>query len=179
MGSMYKNPVVLPDKTEVSLQENTIVVKGPKGELRMEKHPDVTIAVDGKSVLIQAAHPKTRKVFLGLTRSLILNMVEGVNNGYVKKLELEGVGYKVALQGDNMLSLQLGFSHPVEFKAPEGVTLQVEKNVISVSGISKYWVGQVAANIRKLKKPEPYKGKGIRYQGEIIRRKEGKKAGTV
>lgn len=178
MSSVYKNPIIVPEKTEVKLDGNFITVKGPKGELRMEKRSDVSVALKDHTVIIEAASEKTHKAFLGLTRSLIVNMVAGVNTGFAKKLELEGVGFKVALVG-NKLVMQLGFSHPVEFEAPQGITLGVEKNVISVSGTDKYLVGQAAANIRKLKKPEPYKGKGIRYQGEVVRRKEGKKAGTV
>ena len=178
MSSIYKNPVVLPEHTEAKLDGDVIVVKGPKGELRMEKRPDVSVVLDGNNLVVTPASDKTHKAFLGLTRSLIVNMVGGVNAGFLKKLELEGVGYKVALAG-NKLVMQLGFSHPVEFEPPQGITLGVEKNVISISGIDKYLVGQTAANIRKLKKPEPYKGKGIRYQGEVVRRKEGKKAGTV
>lgn len=178
MSSIYKNPVLLPANIEVKLDGNNVIVKGPKGELCMEKRDDVAIALKDNTVVIEAAGIKTHKAFLGLTRSLLVNMVAGVTDGFAKKLELEGVGFKVALAG-NKLVMQLGFSHPVEFEAPQGITLGVEKNVISVSGIDKYLVGQTAANIRKLKKPEPYKGKGIRYQGEVIRRKEGKKAGTV
>lgn len=178
MSSIYKNPVVLPANIEVKLDGNTVIVKGPKGELSMKKRDDVVVSLKDKTVVIEAASVKTHKAFLGLTRSLLVNMVSGVTDGFAKKLELEGVGFKVALTG-NKLVMQLGFSHPVEFEAPHGITLGVEKNVISVAGIDKYLVGQTAANIRKLKKPEPYKGKGIRYQGEVIRRKEGKKAGTV
>ncbi len=178
MSSIYKNPVVLSETTEAKLDGNVLTVKGPKGELRIEKRADIAISFEGNKVIITPVSDKTHKAFLGLTRSLIVNMVEGVNTGFLKKLEWEGVGYKVALTG-NKLVMQLGFSHSVEFEPPHGITLSVEKNVISVAGIDKYLVGQTAANIRKLKKPEPYKGKGIRYQGEIIRRKEGKKAGTV
>lgn len=178
MSSLYKNPVTIPANIEVKIDGDTVSVKGPKGELHMEKRDDITMTVKDNTVVIQGASEKVHKAFLGLTRSLLLNMIAGVTEGFAKKLELEGVGFKVALQG-NKLVMQLGFSHPVEFEAPQGILLGVEKNVISVVGIDKYLVGQTAANIRKLKKPEPYKGKGIRYQGEVIRRKEGKKAGTV
>ncbi len=178
MSSIYKNPVAIPANIEVKIDGDFVIVKGPKGELRMEKREDIAMSLKDNMVIMEGVSEKTHKAFLGLTRSLLINMISGVTDGYGKKLELEGVGFKVALAG-NKLIMQLGFSHPVEFEAPEGITLGVEKNVISVSGIDKYLVGQTAANIRKLKKPEPYKGKGIRYQGEVIRRKEGKKAGTV
>jgi large subunit ribosomal protein L6 len=115
--------------------------------------------------------------FWGLTRNLIANMIEGVSKGYEKKLELQGVGYKVALKG-NDLDLSLGFSHPVLFKAPEGIKFTIEKNIITITGIEKQLVGQVSADIRKLRKPEPYKGKGIRYVGELVRRKAGNKVGS-
>ena len=125
--------------------------------------------------LVSAGNNKNKNALWGTTRSIIFNMITGVSQGYEKKLEIEGVGYKAQLQGDNLI-LNVGFSHPVEFKAPAGIDFKVEKNVISVLGIDKTLVGEVAAKIRKIKKPEPYKGKGIHYRGEVIRRKAGKKA---
>lgn len=178
MASLLKNSVKIPEKIEVHIEGNKVSVKGPKGELALQAHPAVAVTQENGLVIVQKAHENTGKAFVGLTRALIANMVGGVREGFTKKLELEGVGYRVALSG-NKLVMQLGFSHPVEVEAPEGITFQVEKNTISISGIDKELVGQTAANIRKLKKPEPYKGKGIRYAGEVIRRKEGKRAGTA
>lgn len=178
MASLLKNSVKIPEKIEVRIEGNKVSVKGPKGELALQAHPAVAVTQENDLVIVQKAHENAGKAFVGLTRALIANMVGGVREGFTKKLELEGVGYRVALSG-NKLVMQLGFSHPVEVDAPEGITFQVEKNTISISGIDKELVGQTAANIRKLKKPEPYKGKGIRYAGEVIRRKEGKRAGTA
>ena len=178
MASLLKNSIKIPEKSEVRIEGNKILVKGPKGELVLQAHPGVVVTQENGLVFVQKAHENTGKAFVGLTRSLIANMVKGVQDGFAKKLEIEGVGYRVALAG-NKLVMQLGFSHPIEFEAPTGITFHVEKNAISISGIDKGLVGQTAANVRKLKKPEPYKGKGIRYAGEIIRRKEGKRAGTA
>jgi len=175
MSRIDKNLITIPEKTEIQIKGGEVFVKGPKGEMTMRVHPGISVSISDSQVMISKANESGNEALRGLTKALIANMVHGVNHGFDKKLELEGVGYKVALSG-NKLVMQLGFSHPVEFEAPKGVTFGVEKNVISVSGIDKYLVGQTAANIRKLKKPEPYKGKGIRYQGEVVRRKEGKKA---
>lgn len=178
MASLTKNSIKIPEKTEVLIEGSNVSVKGPKGELALRAHPAVAVTQENDLVIVQKAHENAPKAFVGLTRALIANMVGGVHNGFTKKLEIEGVGYRVALAG-NKLVMQLGFSHPVEFEAPAGITFQVEKNAVSISGIDKGLVGQTAANIRKLKKPEPYKGKGIKYAGEVIRRKEGKRAGTA
>lgn len=178
MASKNSYTIQLPEKTEARFADGTVFVKGPKGELHIAVHPSVAVACENGMVLLSRAHEESPKAMLGLVRALITNMVKGVNGEFSKKLELEGVGYRVSLAG-NKLVMQLGFSHPVEFEAPKGITFAVEKNTITVSGIDKALVGQTAANIRKLKKPEPYKGKGIRYEGEVIRRKEGKRAGTA
>lgn len=178
MANLLKNSIKISEKIEVRIEGNKVSVRGPKGELALQAHPAVAVTQENGLVIVQKAHENAGKAFVGLTRALIANMVQGVHNGFTKKLEIEGVGYRVALTG-NKLVMQLGFSHPVEFEAPEGITFQVEKNAISISGIDKGLVGQTAANIRKLKKPEPYKGKGIKYTGEIILRKEGKRAETV
>ncbi|MBI5913670.1 50S ribosomal protein L6 [Candidatus Azambacteria bacterium] len=178
MASLTKNSIKIPEKIEVRIEGNMVSVKGPKGELALHAHPAVAVTQENGLVIVRKAHENASKAFVGLTRALIANMAKGVHEGFTKKLELEGVGYRVALSG-NKLVMQLGFSHPVEFEAPAGIAFHVEKNAISISGIDKGLVGQIAANIRKLKKPEPYKGKGIRYTGEIIRRKEGKRAGTA
>ena len=176
MSRVGKNPIELPQGVSIKIDGDNISVSGPKGELSLKKSP--VIGVTQEDSLIKVFIDKETKdsnALWGLTRSLIANMVEGVSKGFEKKLEIEGVGYRVELKG-NKLVFALGFSHPVEFEAPEGIKFEVDKNVITVSGIDKCLVGQTAANIRKLKKPEPYKGKGIRYQGEVIRRKAGKKA---
>ena len=175
MSRIDKNPIIIPEKTEVIIKDNEVFVKGSKGELKMLAHPSISLSIEEGNILIKKINQDDNDAIRGLTKALITNMVNGVNSGFAKKLELEGVGYRVALSG-NKLVMQLGFSHPVEIEAPKGITFTVEKNAITVSGIDRYLVGQTAANIRKLKKPEPYKGKGIRYEGEIIRRKEGKKA---
>jgi len=178
MPSDKKNTIQIPEKVEVSVKERQVQVKGPKGELTLLAHPDVTVKTGENKLVIAKTREGSSKALVGLTHALLFNMTEGVTKGFSKKLELEGVGYRVSLAG-NKLVMQLGFSHPVEFEAPKGIVLHVEKNAITVSGIDKALVGQIAADIRSLRKPEPYKGKGIRYQGEVIVRKEGKRAGTV
>lgn len=178
MATSAKYSIHVPPNVEVKVESNQVAVKGPKGELVWRAHPSVGIALEKGTLAVSKAEEETPKAFLGLTKALIANMVEGVTKGFSKKLEIEGVGYRVALSG-NKLVFQLGFSHPVEFESPKGIAFQVEKNSIVVSGIDKALVGQTAANIKALKKQEPYKGKGIHYAGETIRRKEGKKAGTV
>lgn len=181
MSRVGKQPIELPANVQASINDSGVVIKGPKGELSFVKLPSVNLRQEGNSIFVEMApdgNEKEKSAIWGLTRSLIANIVKGVSEGHQKFLELEGIGYKVNLQG-NKLVMALGFSHPVEFEAPKGITFLVEKNSITISGIDKELVGQVAANIRKFKKPEPYKGKGIRYKGEVIRRKSGKKAGAA
>ncbi|OIP79312.1 MAG: 50S ribosomal protein L6 [Candidatus Portnoybacteria bacterium CG_4_8_14_3_um_filter_44_10] len=176
MSKIGKQPINIPQGVEVRLAGHTIVVKGPKGELTRDLPGGLSVEIKDNQVIVSPSG-KIKKVnaLWGLMRALIFNMVMGVTEGFGKTLEIEGVGYKASLQG-NKLVLSLGFSHLIEFDVPDGIELKVEKNVISVSGIDKGLVGQAAANIRAFKKPEPYKGKGIRYRGEIVRRKAGKKA---
>lgn len=177
MSRVGKKSILIPQGIIVNvLQSNIVVVGGPRGELRRSLHPDISLEVKDEKIFVfpRKKHKKTSALW-GLTRSLVANMVEGVNLGFEKKLEFEGIGYKAAVEGDTLV-LQLGFSHPVKFKIPTGIKLSVEKNIISISGIDKELVGQSAAVIRGFRPPEPYKGKGIRYRGEIIRRKAGKKA---
>lgn len=174
MSRIGKLPVEIPTGVTITVDGELIKVTGPKGELQKSKLPEVDVTVEGTTLSVtRKSDEKISRAQHGLMRALINNMVIGVTNGFEKKLEVNGVGFKVALQG-NKLVLSLGFSHPVEFTAPEGITLNVDKMNISVSGISKQQVGQVAADIRNLKKPEPYKGKGIKYEGEYIIRKAGK-----
>ncbi len=157
------------------MSSRTVVVRGPKGELTRDLPGGIGVEIkDSQVIVFPSGKVKKVNALWRLVRAFIFNMVKGVTEGFGKKLEIEGVGYKASLQG-NKLVLGLGFSHPIEFEVPEGIELKVEKNVISVFGIDKELVGQTAANIRAFKKPEPYKGKGIRYQGEIVRRKAGKK----
>ncbi len=176
MSRIGKMPVALPSGVDVKFEDGEVLVKGPKGELRQRILGDVVEVRlnDGKLVVERKGDAKIHRSAHGLTRTLIANMVEGVSKGFRKSLEISGVGYRVAKSGER-LNLSLGYSHPVAFEPPQGVALSVEgQNKIHVDGIDKQVVGQVAAEIRALRKPEPYKGKGIRYEGERIRKKLGK-----
>ena len=174
MSRIGKLPVEIPAGVTITVDGDAIKVSGPKGNLEAAKLPHVNVAIENNVLTVaRISDEKIAKSQHGLMRALINNMVVGVTTGFEKKLEVNGVGFKVALQG-NKLVMALGFSHPVEFSAPDGITLAVDKMNIAVSGISKQQVGQVAADIRSLKKPEPYKGKGIKYEGEYILRKAGK-----
>jgi len=178
MSRIGKNPVPIPDGVEVSMEGRTLRVKGPRGELEQEIHPDITVVIeDGHVKVTRSDDEREHRALHGLFRSLIANMVRGVTEGYQRRLEIVGVGYRAAKQGDG-LRLLLGYSHPIDVAAPDGITFDVPTPTrITVSGANKQQVGQVAADIRALRKPEPYKGKGIRYEGELIRRKSGKAAG--
>ncbi|MDY2777969.1 MAG: 50S ribosomal protein L6 [Collinsella sp.] len=177
MSRIGKKPVQIPAGVEVTVNDNVCVVKGPKGTLEQEFHPVISVAVEGNEIIVTRANDeRTARAQHGLTRALIQNMVTGVSEGYTKALELAGVGYRVQLKGTT-LDLSLGYSHPVLYDAPEGITFEVPDNThINVKGINKQQVGQVAAEIRGKRPPEPYKGKGIHYVGEHIRRKLGKAA---
>lgn len=177
MSRIGRMPVAIPAGVEVKVtDDNFITVKGPKGTLERQLVPNMTVKVEGAEVIVTRPNDlKKNKSFHGLTRSLIANMVEGVTNGYEKKLEIQGVGYRAAKSGKS-LDLSLGFSHPVVMEDPDGVESKVEGNIITITGINKETVGQYAAEIRAKRPPEPYKGKGIRYVGEYVRRKEGKTA---
>ena len=180
MSKIGKQPINIPSGITLSVNDdNEIVVKGPKGELMRKIDPKMSIKVKDNQVIVSVKNnSKKNYAIWGLYRTLIANMIEGVEKEFEKKLEIQGVGYK-AIQKGNNLELSLGFSHLIEFKAPEGIEFNVEKNIITITGIDKQLVGQIAADIRSKKKPEPYKGKGIRYLGEQVRRKVGKKvAGT-
>jgi large subunit ribosomal protein L6 len=176
MSRIGKKPVAIPANTEVSVAEGLVTVKGPKGELHLAYKPLVTIAVkDGEVIVTPKGETVAHRSLWGTYASEIASMIQGVTTPYEKKLIVEGVGFKSELQG-NKLVLNIGFSHSVELEVPEGIDCVVEKNNITITGISKEKVGQFAAVIRAKKKPEPYKGKGIRYSDEIVRRKEGKKS---
>jgi large subunit ribosomal protein L6 len=181
MSRIGKKSIQIPEGVTVSITEGEVLVKGPKGELSFEYKKDIVeVKSDGKEINVSLIKDtKESSALWGTTRARIANMVQGVTEGFEKKLELVGVGYRAKQESDNEISMTLGFSHPVEFKAPEGVELKVEDNThITVMGIDKSMVGLTASLIRKIRKPEPYKGKGIRYQGEVVRRKPGK-AGKV
>jgi len=177
MSRIGKAPITVPSGVEVSIQGRQVAVKGPKGELDIEVPVDITVRQDGDEILVERSDDERRNRALhGLTRSLVNNMVLGVSEGFSKELEIVGVGYRAAAKG-SALELQLGFSHPVNVEAPDGITFDVpEPTRIIVSGIDKQVVGQVAADIRSHRKPEPYKGKGVRYLGEHVARKAGKAA---
>jgi large subunit ribosomal protein L6 len=180
MSRIGKKPITLPDKVQVDVQGNHVTVKGPKGELNRSFHPDMTIELEQGVLQVQRpTDHRTHRALHGLTRSLLANMVTGVSEGYAKVLEIVGTGYRAEKQGEDLI-LHLGYSHPVEFNAPEGISFEVPRGgrVVTVQGIDKELVGEIAARIRRQRPPEPYKGKGVRYQGEYVRRKAGK-AGRV
>ncbi|RBW67770.1 50S ribosomal protein L6 [Bacillus taeanensis] len=175
MSRVGLKPVEIPSGVTITLNENTVTVKGPKGELTRSFDPEITIKVEDNQVLVERpSDNKNHRALHGTTRSLLNNMVEGVTNGFERALELIGVGYRATKSG-NKLVISAGYSHPVEIVPEQGIDIEVPSNTkIIVKGIDKERVGAVAANIRAVRKPEPYKGKGIRYEGEYVRRKEGK-----
>jgi large subunit ribosomal protein L6 len=176
MSRIGKAPITVPTGVDVSIQARTITVKGPNGTLARDIPGEIRVRQDGETLVVERPDDERESRSLhGLTRSLVNNMVVGVTAGYAKELEIVGVGYRAEAQGPQKLRLALGFSHPVLVDAPDGITFEVPAPTrVVVKGIDKEQVGQVAANIRSLRKPEPYKGKGIRYQGERIIRKAGK-----
>ncbi|WP_454165093.1 50S ribosomal protein L6 [Gordonia iterans] len=175
MSRIGKNPIAIPAGVDVTVDGQDVKVKGPKGELSLTVTEPITVAVEDGSIVVTRPNDERRNRALhGLNRSLIANLVEGVTQGYTTKMEIFGVGYRVQAKGKD-LEFALGYSHPVPIEAPEGITFAVESPTkFSVSGIDKQQVGQISANIRRLRRPDPYKGKGIRYEGEQIRRKVGK-----
>ena len=174
MSRIGKLPIQIPSGVTITVDSDAIAVKGPKGELTVPHLSDVTVTVDGSvASVVRKDDERIAKSQHGLQRTLLNNAVEGVTKGFEKRLEVNGVGFRVA-SSNNELDMALGFSHPVKYKAPEGVNITNDKMTIIVSGIDKQQVGQVAAEIRALKKPEPYKGKGIKYADEVILRKAGK-----
>ncbi|QVK21435.1 50S ribosomal protein L6 [Mycoplasmatota bacterium] len=177
MSRIGKKPVMLPEGVTVTIDGQTVTVKGPKGELTREFHKDMKITQEDNSIVVaRPSDSKFHKTFHGTTRSLLNGMVIGVSEGYKKELVIKGVGYRAQLQGTKLV-LSAGYSHPVEMEIPKGITLEVPKPLsIIVLGINKELVGEFAANIRAVRKPEPYLGKGIRYVDEYVRRKEGKRA---
>ena len=177
MSRIGKKVRKIPQGVNVEIKGSELTIKGPKGELRLKLHPRVTVSTtDGQVAVSVISEENTKdKALWGTFSSIIENMLEGVTVGFKKQLEINGVGYKATLKGANLV-LEVGFSHPVELKPEVGIKFEVEKNVITVSGIDKQMVGEMAAQIRSTKKAEPYKGKGIKYVGEVVRRKAGKTA---
>lgn len=178
MSRIGKLPVILPETVEISVSDGTVYIKGPKGEIKRKLPREINIEVDKKEVLIKPkGDSKTTRAMHGTWRALVANMVKGVSEGWSKQLELVGTGYR-AEGSERDLTLAIGYSHPVKMEAPEGITFTIQKTLITVEGVDKELVGQVAAKIRDVRPPEPYKGKGIKYIDEIVRRKPGKAAKT-
>lgn len=176
MSRIGNRVLTIPENVNVTLDEGTITVKGPKGSLDFPISKSVIVKIDGNALTVETTDKADSNVMQGTTNAIIKNMIKGVSEGFEKGLEIIGVGYRFQVQG-NVLTINAGYSHPVKMTAPEGLTVEAVSNTeIVVKGINKELVGEFAANIRKVRKPEPYKGKGIRYKGEVVRRKEGKKA---
>lgn len=179
MSRVGKKPIPVPKDVTVDIKDNVVTVKGPKGELTNTFREGISVKTVGEEVLVErAADDRKSRAFHGLTRALINNMIKGVTEGYEITLQIIGVGYQGEVKGNKRLLLSLGYSHQILMDAPEGISFNVTRDIIKVSGIDKQKVGEVAAQIRKLRKPEPYKGKGIRYVGEKVQRKVGKTAGS-
>jgi large subunit ribosomal protein L6 len=179
MSRIGKKPIEIPKGIEVKIEGDLVKIKGPKGELSRRIRPEIKVEIKEEKIFVSPQiETKKTKAFWGLTRTLLANNVKGVIEGYEKKLQIEGLGYKAEIEGENLI-LRAGFSHPVKIKAPSEIKFSVDKNIITISGINKELVGQVAAKIRKVRPPEPYKGKGIRYLGETVKLKPGKKVATT
>src|SRR3989338_4911551 len=180
MSRIEKQPIPLPDGVIAALSGRLLNVRGKRGELSVNLHPAIGVIERDRTLIVSVEHSedKNELALWGLFRNLIRNMVEGVTTGYKKSLELVGVGYKVSVSGSTV-NLSVGFSHPVSITLPPGVTASVEKNILTLEGNDKQLVGEMAASIRRIRKPEPYKGKGIKYVGEVLRRKAGKAAKAV
>lgn len=181
MSKIGRKPIAIPEGVEIKIEKQTFSAKGPKGTLSLEVNSEIKVEVKEKEIIV-SKNQASRDVsaFWGLTRALINNIVIGVKEGFEKKLELQGVGFRMSIQGKK-INLALGFSHPVVVEVPEGLEVKIDDktNILTVSGIDKQKIGQFAANVRALKKVEPYKGKGFRYEGEQVRRKVGKKAASA
>ncbi|MCK4744996.1 50S ribosomal protein L6 [Candidatus Parcubacteria bacterium] len=177
MSRIGKQPIEIPAGIEIEINSGFVIAKGAKGELKTAIHPKIKVEKKENQIIVSISNQKDReqRALWGLSRTLIANMIEGLNKGFEKKLEVNGVGYKINLSGQKLI-LNVGYSHPVEFELPSGINGKVENNTIIISGFDKQLVGETAARIRKIRKPEPYKGKGIKYSDEIIRRKAGKVA---
>jgi large subunit ribosomal protein L6 len=179
MSRIGKKPITIPDGVKVLIDEGAVRAEGPKGKLMQPMPPGMTASIENKEVLIKRGDDsRTARAIHGLTRSLVANMVTGVKSGFERKLEIVGIGYRAQMQGKS-IQLALGYSHPVIFPLPDGITAEIEKQVsLTLRGADKALLGETAAKLRSLRKPDPYKGKGIKYADEVIRRKVGKKAGA-
>lgn len=176
MSRIGKKPIEIPDGTEVKIEKQKITVKGPQGELSLAIRPEIEVLKKEKKIFVYSKkETKKTGALWGSMRANLANAVQGVNKGFEKKMEIRGIGYRANLEGED-LNLQLGFSHPVKVKKPEGIKFSIDKSIITVSGFDKQLVGEIAAKIRKIRPPDPYKGKGVRYLGEVVKKKEGKKA---
>lgn len=175
MSRVGKQPITIPNGVTVTAVNGLVSVKGPKGELQHQLHPRVQFSQSENIATLSVKNEEDRgdRALWGLSRQLVANMIHGVSEGFTKALEVQGVGYRIALQGTTIV-LNLGFSHPIEFPLPKGIEAKVEKNILTLTGADKQLLGETAARIRAFRKPEPYKGKGIRYVGEAVRRKSGK-----
>lgn len=175
MSRIGKQPVLIPSGVTLTVADGVCNAKGPKGELSVTLHPHVRLDIKDTTASVSVEHPdeKRERALWGLFRMLISNAIEGVEKGFSKQLEIKGVGYRGAVEGKDLV-LNLGFSHPIKFIVPQGITVSVEKNIVTISGIDKQLVGETAAKIRQHRPPEPYKGKGVRYVGEYVRQKAGK-----
>jgi large subunit ribosomal protein L6 len=179
MSRIGKKPIEIPSGVSVTLEGGKINIKGPKGEIELKTRPEIKIEINGNQIsLTPIIESKATPALWGTARSLLSNAILGVANGFERKLEIEGVGYKANMEGTDLI-VEVGYSHPVKFAKPQGIDFTTLKNVITISGADKKMVGEIAAQIRKIRPPEPYKGKGIRYAGEKIRRKLGKKASAT
>lgn len=177
MSRIGKKPINIPENVKVTIDGNHVTITGNKGKLGFDVHPDIIVKKDnGQIVVTRPSDTKSHRALHGTTRAILANMIKGITFGFKKELEINGVGYSANLEG-NRLKLLLGFSHDIYFDPPEGITIVAKRSNISISGIDKQLVGEVAAKIRSFKPPEPYKGKGIRYRGEFIRLKKGKTVG--
>lgn len=177
MSRVGKKPVEIPKGVTVNITDDSLAFKGPKGELKLPQNPLVSISQQGGAIVCEPKNTtKPARSAHGLMRALCANSVQGVSSGFARQLEINGVGYRAEVKGDTLV-LQLGYSHPIEYKLPKGIAAKVDKNMISLMGIDKHALGAAAANIRGFRPPEPYKGKGIKYKEETILRKEGKAAG--
>ena len=177
MSKVGKKPILIPQGVTLKIEVDNICVQGKEGNIVLRILPFTQIELKDNQVFITSTgNNKQARANWGTMRALIKNAVDGVSAGYIKELEIQGIGFRATMEGNNLLVLSVGFSHPVKFSVPDGIKVAVEKSFIKISGFDKYLVGQVAAKIRAIKKPEPYLGKGIRYKGEVVARKEGKKA---
>jgi large subunit ribosomal protein L6 len=180
MSRIGKQPILIPENVEVKIEGQKIIIKGPKGELFQEIPEGILVTKENDKIVVSCEKKsKKNSALWGLIRVLLQNQIIGVSSGFEKKLEIRGIGYRASLKDENTLKLEVGFSHPVEVKIPSQIFLTIEKSIINISGIDKQKIGEFAAKIRKIKKPEPYKGKGIRYVGEFVRKKAGKKVAST